>query len=205
MDSSFKKWINGKYLDKNKIDQLKKNFKKAKPYSYLELKDFFVEDRAIDILRELIKLRFYEKDADLFHFYQTNNIAAIKNKKLAEFRNFLASKEFLSFMNKLTGLEFKLGQVDLHGSMYSNTDHLLCHDDQLEGRSIAFLLYLTNMGPKDGGSLNLLDKKQKKAKKLIPKFNSFTFFHVSPISFHEVEEVVVEKQRIAIGGWFHDK
>ncbi|MEK7484723.1 MAG: 2OG-Fe(II) oxygenase family protein [Planctomycetota bacterium] len=197
-------WVQASYLDEKKIALLHASYLKAKPYSYLELPGFFKEKKAQAILKALLTLRFYDKEADLFHFYQTNDIASIPNKTLQDFRSFLASSEFLKYMNHLTGLKFKKNAIDLAGSLYKNTNYLLCHDDQLEGRSIAFLLYLNTLLPKDGGSLNLLDKKQKVVKKLYPKFNTFTFFHVSPISFHEVEEIVSDTQRIALGGWLHD-
>lgn len=151
------------------------------------------------------KEKFYQKEADLFSFFQTNDIISSKNKILLEFREFLASGEFIHYMESLTGLKLGRGKVDLAGSLYKNTNYLLCHDDELEGRSIAFLLYLSTLDGKDGGSLNLMDRKPRIAKKLIPKFNTFTFFQVSKISFHEVGEVIADKQRIALGGWLHDK
>ena len=39
---------------------------------------------------------------------------------------------------------------------------------------------------------------------LIPEWNSFTFFEVNPISFHQVSEVISDsKIRLSINGWFH--
>lgn len=44
------------------------------------------------------------------------------------------------------------------GSKYEYTDTLLCHDDELEGRRIAFILYLVPYWKKeDGGALDLFD------------------------------------------------
>ena len=44
------------------------------------------------------------------------------------------------------------------GSKYEYTDTLLCHDDELEGRRIAFILYLVPHWKKeDGGGLDLFD------------------------------------------------
>merc|ERR1712179_158058 len=40
--------------------------------------------------------------------------------------------------------------------------------------------------------------------KLLPKNNSFAFFEVSPVSFHQVSEVISSsKTRLSVGGWFH--
>ena len=91
--------------------------------------------------------------------------------------------------------------------MYSDTCYLLCHDDDLEGRKIAFTLYLSNLTQPEGGSLCLFSSKNKFPeriiKKLEPKLNSLVIFEVSKTSFHEVEEVIAKKQRIALGGWLH--
>lgn len=199
------KWLNRHYLSKKTTEKLRKTFVKNRPYPYLELKNFLREDIAKKLLIALTKERFYEKESDLFSFFQTNDLYSLDNGTLKDFRNFLGSGEFISYMKSLTGMKFKKGKIDISGSLYKNTNYLLCHDDMLEGRNIAFLFYLSDLGRNDGGSLNLLNKKLKIYKKLMPKFNTFTFFKVSKISYHEVEEVYKDKQRIALGGWFHDK
>ena len=109
------KWINASYLDKKKIRSLKAAYTDAKPFQYLELPAFFNEQKARSILQALISVRFYEKEADLFHFYQTNDIASVPNELLQEFRSFLMSREFLDYMRALTELKFKIGVIDLAG------------------------------------------------------------------------------------------
>ena len=201
--------INPKYLEKNKVEELKKTFISNKPFAHLELDNFFTKEFCNNLLEALSKQGFYFKDSDLFKLSQTNDLSSTKNKVLKEAYKFLASKEFIQFMESLTNLKLKSGKIDLAGSLYSDTNYLLCHDDQLEGRKIAFLIYLTDFKESEGGSLNLFSSKKnlpdKVLKKIIPKFNKFAFFEVSDISFHEVEEVIVDKQRLALGGWFHGK
>ncbi|KAL3314032.1 Prolyl 3-hydroxylase ogfod1 [Cichlidogyrus casuarinus] len=108
-------------------------------------------------------------------------------------------------------------------------NYLLCHDDQLDSRKVAFIYYLVDesWSEKDGGSLSLLDncpsdqfgftadvdKKSSEnisnfhpwcpAQKLIPKFNSLAFFEVCTKSFHSVNEILSDKPRLSINGWFH--
>lgn len=68
----------------------------------------------------------------------------------------------------------------------------------------------------DGGCLDLFDTDTDKqpaniSKSLVPQWNSFVFFEVSPISFHQVAEVLSNRMlengenrcRISISGWFH--
>ena len=84
-------------------------------------------------------------------------------------------------------------------------DYLLFHDDVVEGRSIAYIVYLTDLSPKDGGALRLYDIKKplNPAKHIYPKFNTFACFKVSSKSLHDVEEIKSKKQRLTIGGWFY--
>ena len=55
----------------------------------------------------------------------------------------------------MTGIELN-EKLALFYAEYRATDHLLCHDDELEGRQVAFILYLTpGWTAADGGSLDL--------------------------------------------------
>ncbi len=201
--NSLEEWISKDYLRDESIHSQKKSFSSAKPFFHLELKNFLTENLAKKLLLALSKETFTQKEADLFKLKQTNDLSSSKIKALSEFRNFLLSEGFMHYMESITGLALKRGIVDLSGSMYEDTDFLLCHDDRLEGRKIAFLFYLSSLNEKDGGALALLDKKLGAGKRIIPQFNTFAFFEVSKISHHEVEEVIAQKQRIALGGWFH--
>ena len=97
--------------------------------------------------------------------------------------------------------------LDLFGSLYEDTDHLLCHDDLLEDRKIAYLFYLSDLEEGDGGALQLYGdndgNSSKVEKSYSPKFKGFAMFAVSGKSWHSVEEVVGDKKRYAIGGWMH--
>jgi Rps23 Pro-64 3,4-dihydroxylase Tpa1-like proline 4-hydroxylase len=60
---------------------------------------------------------------------------------LCGFRKFMATKVH-DFLKRITGFELNT-QVAITGSKYSHTDLLLPHDDSLDFRKIAFVLYLT--------------------------------------------------------------
>jgi Rps23 Pro-64 3,4-dihydroxylase Tpa1-like proline 4-hydroxylase len=200
-------WLNEEYLQEKKIKELYRKFKSNKPFPYLELRDFIKDGKVRVLSRALSHEPFSPKESDLFKFAQTHDFVSTSNTVLKEFRDFLASKELILFMEKITGERLKSGTVDCGGSLYQKTDYLLPHDDQLEGRKIAYIYYLSTLTKNDGGALEMLGSKNKKAtkvvKKLYPSFNTFKLFKVSPISFHQVEEVVSENQRISINGWFH--
>ncbi len=201
-----KEWLNDKYLDNKETAKLREIFLNNKPFPYIELVGLLKKEKIDPLIKAISKESFVQKESDLFKFSQTNDFISTENKELRKFRDFLASKEFISFMQKITDERLKTGKIDCNGSLYQDTDFLLPHDDQLEGRKIAFIYYLTTLYDKDGGELSLLDSKSVKVvNKIKPKLNSFAFFKVSDISFHQVEEVIGDKQRITINGWFHDK
>ncbi|XP_038610639.1 prolyl 3-hydroxylase OGFOD1 isoform X2 [Tachyglossus aculeatus] len=100
--------------------------------------------------------------------------------------------------------------VDLSCAKYEYTDALLCHDDELEGRRIAFILYLVPPWDESlGGTLDLYNtdehfQPQQIVKSLVPSWNTLAFFEVSPVSYHQVSEVLSEgKCRLSVSGWFH--
>lgn len=204
-------WINPRYLGTLYVEKLRKEFHQNKPFPHLVLRDFCFREKMIGVLKALSKEPLYEKESDLFQFMQTGDLSITNDKVLQEFCQFLSSVDFITYLRCLTGLKISYDNygkiVDFFGSVYQDTDYLLCHDDFLEGRKIAFNVYLSNFDAGEGGSLNLLSSKQGKpwkvVKKIIPRFNTFAFFAVSKTSFHEVEEVLVEKQRIALSGWWH--
>lgn len=202
-----REWINPIYLDSNQLSCLRKEFQTVDPFSHIQLRDFFIPEKLQEVLQALSEEHFFFKESDLFKFSQTNDLKHSGNVILKSFISFLYSEEFIDFMQKITGLRFSKDFADIHATLYEDTDFLLCHDDKLDSRNLAFLVYLTDLTQKDGGELALYDvdagEPSKIVKRLYPSFNTFTFFHVSSISFHSVEEVVSNAQRIAIGGWYH--
>ncbi|MCA9478250.1 MAG: 2OG-Fe(II) oxygenase [Nanoarchaeota archaeon] len=193
----------------NPVDtkSLQEQFRKAKPFPFIALDQFLEGDSIKELAQALSQEEFFLKESDLFTLYQTNDLVSSTNPVMKKFYEFFKSKEFIGFCRELTGIDFTPDVVDLQGSIYQDTNFLLCHDDQLEGRKLAFLLYLTDMQEEDGGALTLFDNKEgvptKVAQRIIPKINRFACFEVNENSFHEVEEVLTDKQRLAIGGWLH--
>src|SRR3989338_5143948 len=207
--SLFLKWLSAKYLSLPDLERFKTVFLSAKPFTYLEFKNFFQPEKVIEIVKALAEEKWIPQQADLFQFKQTGDLSGTKNKVLQEFRTFLSSKEFVYYLSHITSMTLKPHSIDISGTMYEDTDYLLCHDDQLEGRKIAYFLYLSDVDKNDGGALNLFSSKEgvpaEIAASIIPKFNTFSFFLVSEKSFHEVQEVMRDVQRIAISGWFHEQ
>ncbi|GCB61615.1 hypothetical protein scyTo_0012949 [Scyliorhinus torazame] len=118
-------------------------------------------------------------------------------------------EDFRTWLSDILGIKLE-STVDLSCAKYEYTDVLLCHDDELEGRRIAFILYLVpEWGAGDGGTLDLYDadehnQPQQIAKSLTPSWNTLVFFEVSPVSHHQVSEILSEEKcRLSVSGWFH--
>ncbi|CAF3928895.1 unnamed protein product [Rotaria sp. Silwood2] len=124
-------------------------------------------------------------------------------------------KDFKDWLAQATNIRFS-DKIDMTCSKYDYTDYLLCHDDDIhgtiEGRRIAFIYYLVpdDWKETDGGALDLFDTDEENqpcciVKSLLPKRNRLAFFEVTDKSYHQVAEVLNEKQgaRLSVNGWLH--
>lgn len=199
-------WINPSHLDSRLI--LNKRFSEGKPFPHIVIKDFLSEDKAEELFNALQKERFTHKESDLFSLKQTVDLDSARQEALKKFYLFAASESFAEFMQSVTGISVEAGALDLAGSLYQGGDYLLCHDDQVEDRKIAYILYLSkDFTSKDGGKFILFNHKNGKpfqeVESHVPLWNHLMIFEVSNVSFHAVEENCSKKDRYAIGGWLH--
>jgi len=179
------------------------------PFPCCVIKNILEGEEFLDGLKtELLGLDFVEKNNDLYKFRQTNALASSTGPYIAHLKTLLLDR-VKPWISEVVGVKLE-NTVDLFCAQYRYTDTLLCHDDELEGRRVAFILYLTeDWSEEDGGLLELFDtdsdgNPDKVVQKLVPTHNSLAFFEVSPISFHQVSEVVSSsKTRLSVGGWFH--
>jgi len=203
-------WINPIYLDDKKLENIKTNFQKTKPFNYLSLDNFLIEEKAELLLNTLKNEDCYLEDSDLYQFLRTVDFKDIKNPILKEFREFLKSEETIKFFEKMLGSKISRKIVDSHSLKLLNTHYLLCHDDLVLGRQFAFIFNLSkDFKEKDGGQFEIFDTTKEAAasskiiKSIVPKFNRFNLFRVSKNSYHQINEVCSDKERITIGGWYH--
>lgn len=200
-------WLDNRYL-KN-IDALSFQFINNRPFEHLSLEKFFKEERVEKLLKALNNLEYYEESHDLYTFFRTIDFKNIVNKDIIEFREFIFSKEFIEFIQKLTKTLNLRTKGDLHSLKLVDTNYLLCHDDKVENRKLAFVLNLTKNWSKDkGGALELFSSKNKKPfeieKSILPNFNQFNIFLVSQKSFHQISEVISKNSRLSISGWYYE-
>ena len=199
--------LNRKYLDRARVAKLQQRYARAKPFRHVELRDLLTPAAFKTLEAAFKRQKFSRKDADLFSFLQTDDLHAVKDKTIRQFLKLLQSKEFTKLINGIAGVETTAGKVDASGFIYENGDYLLCHDDGISSRRIAYIFYLNSVPAKNGGALALFDANKKNeptkiTKRIFPRKNTFAIFAVTRRSHHQVEEVLSGK-RMTITGWFH--
>ncbi|XP_047437253.1 prolyl 3-hydroxylase OGFOD1 [Mugil cephalus] len=179
------------------------------PFPHCIIKNFLRSKSFVENLqRELLGLNFHEKSNDLYKFKQSDDLKKRTEPHIAGLRTALFGP-FRSWLGDVLGVELE-STVDISCARYEHTDVLLCHDDELEGRRVAFILYLVPpWQSSDGGTLDLYTtdgnfQPQSIVKSLVPSWNTLVLFEVSPVSFHQVSEVLSQdKCRLSLSGWFH--
>lgn len=204
---SLNEWINPKYLSNEEIINLNKKFKSSENFSYLSIDDFFIKEKLLEVEKSLKVEKYYLEDSDLYQFFRTVDFKNSKNKEIFEFRYFLLSNDFKEFLEKITSLNFVSGKIDMHSLKLKNGNYLLCHDDQVESRKLAYVINFSDFNEKDGGKLDFFKLTQSGEgeifESVLPKFSKFNIFKVSDKSYHQISEVISKKERITIGGWFY--
>jgi len=181
---------------------------KSSPFPTCQIFNLLDDKFLKGLKEEISELDLLEKDNDLYRFRQSDELNNLNLPYLYELKLTLIEK-LKPLISKMTGIELN-DKLALFHARYSRGDYLLCHDDELEGRRIAFILYLVpgDWGQEDGGGLQLFStdaegNPYKVVETLLPQNNCLAFFEVSPVSFHQVAEVLSDKTRLSLGGWFH--
>lgn len=206
---ALKGWVQELHLDDAAIKKYTKEFQHNAPFPHLLFKNFLLPKQIEFLTKALEKIQFEPKDSDLFSLKQTKDLRTNTNVALSSFYTMLTSPYFQKYLQEITGIPKLKPHVDIAGLMFEKHDYLLPHDDYLDHRKIAYILYLSpTLSTKEGGALEFFSVNkenipQKIVKTYPPMQNSFMIFKVSRQSHHQVAEVLADKKRITIGGWFH--
>jgi Rps23 Pro-64 3,4-dihydroxylase Tpa1-like proline 4-hydroxylase len=203
-----KEWLSESTI--SSLEKFSTEFESNEPFSYISIDNFLREDKFIELKKACVSQEFYVEDHDLYHFFRTVDYKSSKIPIIVEFRNFLKSEEFRNFFELLVSIKLDDKKIDLHSLRLENGDYLLCHDDDVQNRALAFILNFSEFEEADGGKLEFFNSKLGKptniCKSIMPKANRFNMFKVTPgKSFHQIEEVMSEKQRNSISGWYYKK
>ncbi|XP_004600714.2 prolyl 3-hydroxylase OGFOD1 [Sorex araneus] len=179
------------------------------PFLHCVIPNFIQNQNLVEELqKELLNLNFHEKCNDLYKFHQSDDLKKRREPHICALRKILY-EDFRTWISDISKMDLE-STIDMSCAKYEFSDALLCHDDELEGRRIAFILYLVPPWDRSlGGTLDLYSvdehfQPKQIVKSLVPSWNTLVFFEVSPVSFHQVSEVLSEeKSRLSISGWFH--
>lgn len=193
-------------------------YEAALPFKHTRLHDIFPVELTRAARAEILTegtVKWTHRRNDLYTFAQSQSLsseagAVRSGTALAALRDEIYSPAFRAWVSAITGIHSLAETVDASIACYRKGDHLLCHDDDLAGRAIAYIVYLTpdSWTPAHGGALALYDCDEANAPTRVTAslgahFNSVSLFAVTARSFHAVQEVFSADARISISGWFH--
>ena len=201
------RWIQQAYLSPQKRSVLRRMFLMTRPFPFLYLRDFFVPEQLQRVRRSVLRLPLTERSCDLYQLRQGDDLAGVSDPLLREFYALFTSDEFCEYITSLTGISLTR-HIDMSAALYTKTDYLLPHDDDLEGRKIAYVVNLSQQfTARDGGQLQFFSGKKhhplRVSRSYVPQWNSLVLFRVAPGYYHQVHEVFSSKKRLALSGWLH--
>lgn len=217
--------FNPKIWDPKFQKELKDEITDAKPYNWGTIRELVDDDLLRAVRKEIeTEIHFTKKETDIYKVNQSGDLANLSGldwddlsrlPSLYKLRQILYSEVYRDVIAHVTGSGKLSGQkADMSINTYTKGCHLLTHDDVIGSRRISFILYLPDPDrtwkPHYGGGLRLFDSiisnvpYSDPCATLVPQFNQIAFFKVQPgFSFHDVEEVKVDKHRLSIQGWYH--
>ncbi|KAG0666967.1 hypothetical protein C6P45_000176 [Maudiozyma exigua] len=224
-EDKMKSLFNPKIWDPKFQDDLKETIAKSEPYNWGSITDLVDDDLLRSVRKEIEnEIHFTLKETDIYKVNQSGDLANLSGlnwedlsrlPNLYKLRQILYSEPYRKFFAKITDSKYLSGKkMDMSVNTYTKGCHLLTHDDVIGSRRVSFILYLPEPDRKwkdhYGGGLRLFPSVANNipytdpCAKLIPQFNQIAFFKVKPgYSFHDVEEVKVDKHRLSIQGWYH--
>ena len=187
------------------VDKLPKI--KSRPFKHVVVKNFLDSPTLDLVIDALAGLEYDFKESDLFSYWASIDLTDINHPAINILRDDLGGE----IWRKKVAESFKakkLSSIDMAAYVYGLGDFLLPHDDQVEGRIIAYSLHLTpEITEKMGGALNIFKAndagKSKLVDSIIPEYNSLIMFEVSDSSWHQVSEIMLDIQRLTVTGWYH--
>lgn len=204
---------------------LTKSIRESEPYNWGTVTELMNDELLRNVRKEVLhEIAFTKKETDIYKVYQLGDLANLSGldwsdlsrlPSLFKLRAAIYSREFRDFISSVTGCGALSGiKTDMSINTYTRGCHLLTHDDVIGSRRVSFILYLPDPDKqwkeKYGGALRLFPAIVPNvpapdfSQKLVPQFNQIAFFTVQPgHSFHDVEEVRVDRQRLSVQGWFH--
>lgn len=218
-------FFNSEIFNDQYKDDLKHSIATSQPYHWGHFTNLIDDTLLRNVRKEVLsEIAFTKKETDIYKVYQSGDLANLSGlnwddlsrlPSVYKLRAAIYSQQFRDLVSYVTGCGKLLGvKTDMSINTYTNGCHLLTHDDVIGSRRVSFILYMPDPNrhwkPSYGGGLRLYPSivpnvpQTDHSAKFVPQFNEMAFFTVQPgHSFHDVEEVREDRQRLSIQGWFH--
>jgi hypothetical protein len=229
--SALEPWIQPRHLDEESLERCRKEMF-AHPAKMLLLEDFLVPAKADKLTRFLEQEAQFGKEYGLYsdgsvseeaweaadaaaRMSRLSRLAGIPSEfqmspnalTYLQFRQALQQPAFIGFFEAATGLDLG-GSDDFGVHAMSEGDFLRPHSDDIKGRRIALVIYLSeDWQASYGGTLVMTDPTGSDSR-VDPKHNSIVIFDVLADTMHQVEPITAEaagRARYTIGGWYPDR
>ena len=186
---------------------LARDWRVAQPFPHLIFDDFLPAAQlpALMGLLEEEPVERYEADIFAFEASAPEPVTDEMRELRAAFARIVGPP-----LSRITGREVQ--RADMRAYAYRAGHYLLPHSDHQDGlgRELAYVYYLPSPEPPTGGELELFACRAdgdelvaiESAKLVAPAANRLIVFEVSPLSLHQVREVLAGL-RISLAGWFY--
>lgn len=167
-----------------------KKFEFSKPFEHSVFNNFLCKSQLNKLTEIYQGLKFKDNKSDLYNFSQSQEL-----NKMVEIQFFKKALDelFKEYYNDMENTYY-----NIFGSYYKKGDYLLCHDDLVENRILAFTYYLEDF---ESGKLLLYENDcVTENKKIDVTKNRLVIFKVGSTSFHEVSECTSDGRK-ALSGW----
>jgi len=181
------------------------------PFEYVYIDNFLREDKFNELYSALKEEKYFLENSDLFEYFKTEDFKNNKNIIIREFRNFLKSEEFMSFLESIGNFNLDRSRMSLYSLKFKQNNYLLCNNGfDIKKKLVGFDLNFVDFNDGEGGDFELFslvnEKPFKVVKSISSKKNRFIIFKVNSLkSFYQISEVLCsDKNRDSIRGGYYD-
>jgi len=201
-------WVQPQHLDADAVAAARAAFL-THPLRLGVLPSFLLPGRARQLSDFLLRQAVFRADHDRLYRMQILEGAAEEFRLGAgvvahlRFMQAIEDRRFIALVEALTGLTLGAATTSVHAM--TQGDYLLAHDDDLDGRRVAFVLFLTPDWPEDAGGVLRFSGRDAGVSSIRPEYNSLALFDVTAGTSHEVGVITPaagDRARVTISGWF---
>lgn len=192
------------------LEKLAASWRKAVPFPHVVIEPVLRPETFGRLRSAFLAESFSPAQSDIYSFRQSS--VPVSQSLLRTFRRHLSTSAVLGALGHITGKS--LSRVDMRGYVYGPGDYLLPHSDAPAAlaRQVAYAYYVGEVGLR-GGGLEFFDCElarrgapvvRQSSRLVAPHPNRMVLFGVSPLTIHQVREVL-SGFRLSLTGWFYSQ